>query len=57
MYQEPPTLHRFEVPEGVYEQQYNPVTQKMEAVLSEIGKRWTAEEHYLIKRIIDEEEE
>lgn len=54
--QEPPVLHRFEIPEGIYEQKYNPVTQKVEAVFSEVGKRWI-EGKSLIERIIDEEEE
>ena len=54
--QEPPTLYKFEVPEGVYEQQYNPVTQRMEAVLSEVGKKWI-EGKSLIERLIDDEEE
>ena len=55
--QEPPTLYKFEVPEGVYEQKYNPVTQRMEVVLSEAGKKWALERHSLIERIIDNEEE
>ena len=54
--QEPPTLYKFKVPEGVYEQKFNPVTQRMEAVLTEVGKKWI-EGKSLIERITEREKE
>ena len=47
---------RFRVPEGIYERRYNPVTQKVEAVFSEVGKKWI-EGKSLIERIIEREKQ